>query len=98
MRLCGGPGMRDTGVFNVSGEIQFREFNLPVSMSKALDSRSIKITWTRPWKTRLFSWPWRPWIKTVEHTLYTSTPPEIVCDGEMMHVKFLIDRPEVPRD
>lgn len=78
----------------VHGNISFKVFDLPVALEKAFDCRTIKITYTRRWRERLFSRPWQPLVKKKTYELHTSTPPEIRSDGEHMLVKFFID-PEV---
>lgn len=75
--------------------ITFGDFNLPVELSRALDSHEIRLIYTRTWKERLFKRPWRPWRKTNEVTMRTDGPPEVESDGSSVKIRLPSDRDTV---
>jgi hypothetical protein len=82
----------------VTYEIKFGEFRLPVEVDQTMDGHSIRLVYTRSWKQRLFSRPWRPWRKTTEVTFDTRGTPKIETDGTHMRVHFQVDRDSVSFD
>lgn len=40
-------------------------------------NRVLYVTLTRSWRERLFSWPWRPWVRTVEMPLKSLVTPAV---------------------
>jgi hypothetical protein len=60
---------------------------IPIIESAHL-TKTVSFERTLTWRERLFSWPWRPWVKTI--TEYAQVPSDeiflINCDGVMMDV------------
>lgn len=75
----------------IGGTLDFRVFDLPVMLDPSMDGHTLKLVYTIPWRKRLFSWPWRPWVKTRETTIRTEGQPKIEADGETMKVTFKIE-------
>lgn len=62
-------------------------FGLPVVIDESLDPDIMRLNYTRTWKERWLSWPWRPWVKTVTYTFQVNAKgTRFKADGETLTV------------
>ena len=59
------------------GPIEFKLNEEIADLLGIAEKRTVEIIYRRTWKSRFFSWPWRPWIKTVSFSVEVAEPIEV---------------------
>jgi hypothetical protein len=62
---------------------------MPIIESAAVPTtKEVTITRYRPWRERLWSWPWRPWVATVEVTQRIPSHEVYVINTDDLGMQF----------